>query len=173
MPVKRKDVRYRFRVHLPPARPVTTHAERSFSGEARLENYVRAESVPSYQTQIRDMRCYVTEITNDSSSEYALADLRAACLLDVWRCLCIKACDGSMDQQTEAVAEAIPSLGTQQTSRRACRYWSLQGAWAACQVPGAGGRQVLGWPEAAKLTAHAGGDRCFAGGSRGRGQCRA
>lgn len=81
-------------------------------------------------------RCSSTEITDNSSSEYVLADLRAACLLDVCRCLCTKACDGGMDQQTEAVAEAMPSLAPPDTPSSQPRYWSLQGTWAVCEVPG-------------------------------------
>lgn len=78
----KQDLRHRFRVHLASARPVTTHAERSFSGEATVEKYARAESAPSYQTPIRDMqRCSATEITDKSSSEYELADLRCSLLI--------------------------------------------------------------------------------------------
>lgn len=60
--------------------------------------------------QGRLIKNQIGDMHHSCSSESVLADLRAACLLDLNRCLCSEACDG-MDQQTEAVAEAIPSMG--------------------------------------------------------------
>lgn len=102
--------------------------------------------------QGRLIKNQIGNMHHSCSSEAVVADLRAACLLDLSRCLCSEACDG-MDQQTEAVAEAIPSRGTQVPSRHA-RYWSLQGTRAVCEVPTkAPGQRITGagLPEAAKL----------------------
>lgn len=39
-------------------------------------------------------------------------------------------CNQQTEAVAQAVAEAIPSAGTQQWER----YWSLQGTWAVCEV---------------------------------------
>lgn len=114
--LSRKDLRYRFRVHLASARPVTTHVVRSFSDEARVEKYVRAESGPSYQTPTRDndplpkslrppttVRPNMCLLTSVQRAYWMGAGARAE-----------RHVMAGMDQQTRAVAEAIPSMAPRQ-----------------------------------------------------------
>lgn len=139
MSLRIRDLRNRFRVHLAPARAVTTHVERSFSDEARgrrMSGLNRCRLIKGkfgICTTAQSLK-----ITDNSSSESVLADLRAACLLDASRCLCSEACDG-MDQQTASCGGSYtqPGYPAGTPGTGACRVSGLSARYLGR------GRQVL------------------------------